>query len=109
MRLELLGKTLPVPSFFEICWSVPDNTLTFCSLSDKVVEELQELFRESFQLDLCPFVPWDAQAPDASRVPRGSAKAPLRPSLPPGVDPLTSAGNSSPGSGSRARRETGRS
>ena len=26
-RLELLGQTLPVPSFFEICWSVPDNTL----------------------------------------------------------------------------------
>ena len=23
MRLELLGKTLPIPSFFEICWSVP--------------------------------------------------------------------------------------
>lgn len=73
VRLELLGRSLPVPSFFEVCWSVPDHTLTFCSLSDKVFEELQELFRDSFQLALCPYLPWD----------------PPLPALPPGVDPLT--------------------
>ena len=32
VRLELLGKTLPVPSFHEICWSVPDHVLIFCCL-----------------------------------------------------------------------------
>ncbi len=70
VRLELLGQTLPVPSFFEICWSVPENTLIFCSLSDKVFEELQELFRDSFQLTLCPYVPWDSQS--ARQDPAGS-------------------------------------
>lgn len=87
-RLELLGKTLPVPSFFEICWSVSDNTLYLCSLSDKVFEELQELFRESFQLTLCPLVPWDPQSPDALPAQR-TGKSAIPSVIPPGVDPLT--------------------
>jgi len=87
-RLELLGKSLPVPSFFETCWSVPDNMLYFCSLSDKVFEELQELFRDSFQLTLCPFVPWDTQSPHPPSAPRvGGSAAPA--ALPPGTDHLT--------------------
>lgn len=87
-RLEILGKTLPTPSFFEICWSVTDNTLTFCSLSDKVFEELRELFRDSFGLTLTPRVPWDAQAPTAGPTAQGGHADPA-PSLPPGIDPLT--------------------
>ena len=94
VRLELLGRTLPVPSFFEVCWSVPENTLIFCSLSDKVFEDLQELFRDSFQLTLAPYVPWDPQLPGAKQTPPvgGAAKvieAPPLPAFPPGVDPLT--------------------
>jgi len=69
VRLDLLGQTLPVPSFFEICWSVQENTLIFCSLSDKVFEDLQELFRDSFQMTLCPYVPWDPQLPGAKQTP----------------------------------------
>ena len=94
VRLELLGRTLPVPSFFEICWSVPENTLIFCSLSDKVFEDLQELFRDSFQLTLCPYVPWDPQLPGKKQPPQSGgaekvvATTPL-PAIPPGVDPLT--------------------
>jgi hypothetical protein len=80
-RLELLGKTLPIPSFFEICWSVTDNTLIFCSLSDKVFEELRELIRDSFELTLVPYVPWDSQAPVGDVEPG--------PLMPPGIDPLT--------------------
>jgi hypothetical protein len=87
-RLELLGKVLPIPSFFEICWSVSDNTLFFCSLSDKVFEELRELFRDSFQLTLCPLVPWDLQSPNP--LPAGQIGDSTVPSaLPPGMDPLT--------------------
>lgn len=92
VRLELLGKTLPVPSFHEICWSVPDNVLTFCCLADKVVGELQELFRESFSLGLAPYAPWDSAGADTN--PRGAAAgpgshAPSSAPLPPGIDPLT--------------------
>jgi hypothetical protein len=91
VRLELLGKTLPVPSFQEICWSVPDGIVTFCCLSDKVVGELQELFRESFSLSLAPYAPWEAGT--AGAPPPGAAGSDPPPvassSLPPGVDPLT--------------------
>lgn len=92
VRLELLGKTMPVPSFHEICWSVPDRVLTFCCLSDKVAGELQELFRESFSLSLSPYLPWDSDG--AALHPQEAAAGPnsmdvALPSLPPGVDPLT--------------------
>ena len=93
VRLELLGRSLPVPSFYEICWSVPDNTLLFCSLSDKVVEELQGLFKESFSLTLRPYVPWDPELTSSKQTPQTGAEgrsqdAPLT-TFPPGVDPLT--------------------
>jgi hypothetical protein len=92
VRLELLGKTLPVPAFHEICWSVPDHVLTFCCLSDKVAGELQELFRESFSLSLAPYAPWDTGGADAN--PQGAAAGSSSrdvalPPLPPGIDPLT--------------------
>ena len=88
MRLELLGRTLPIPSFFEICWSVTDNTLIFCSLSDKVFEELRELFRDSFGLTLCPHVPWEQQVPTAGQTPQSGQGDPA-PLMPPGIDSLT--------------------
>jgi hypothetical protein len=80
VRLDLLGKSLPVPSFNEICWSVPDNVVTFCCLSDKVVGELQEFFKESFSLSLAAYVPWNIEGVDVHA---------SLPALPPGVDPLT--------------------
>ena len=94
VRLDLLGRILPVPSFFEICWSVPKNTLIFCSLSDKVFEDLQVLFRDSFLLTLSPYLPWDPPLPDAKQTPPdgGAAKVvepPPLPAFPLGVDPLT--------------------
>jgi hypothetical protein len=90
VRLDLLGQTLPVPSFFEVCWSVPENTLSFCSLSDKIFDELQELFRESFQLTLCPYAPWDQPLTKEGPLEAGAGgKAAEPPPLPPGVDPLT--------------------
>ena len=81
VRLDLLSKTLPVPAFYEICWSVPDGIVTFCSLSDKVSGELQELFKESFSLSLAPCVPWGTGALPAE----AASGTPL----PPGIDPLT--------------------
>ena len=92
VRLELLGKTLPVPAFHEICWSVPDRVLTFCCLSDKVVGVLQELFKESFSLGLSPYAPWDVEGAGANPrgAPAGSGSQEVSlPPLPPGVDPLT--------------------
>jgi recombination associated protein RdgC len=93
VRLDLLGRTLPIPSFFEICWSVADNTLILCSLSDKVFEDLQPLFKDSFQLTLIPYIPWDQRLPKAKQTQPGGAgrvvEPPPLPALPPGVDPPT--------------------
>ena len=60
------------------------NVVTFCCLSDKVVGELQELFRESFSLSLSPYAPWDADGTGANpqRAAAGSSsrEVALRPS-----------------------------
>ena len=85
VHLELLGKTLPVPSTFEICWSVPEQTLLFSSLSEKRFEDLQILFRDSFQLSLIPYLPWESPSDTVSKVPQdGKATR-----LPPGLEPAT--------------------
>lgn len=81
VRLDLLGKILPVPAFYEACWSVPDHLLTFCCLTDKVAGEFQEFFRESFSLGLHPHAPWLIEG--TSACPQDAV------SLPPGIDPLT--------------------
>jgi hypothetical protein len=59
IRLELLEKMPPVPSFYEICWSFSKHSLIFTSLSDKIGQDLQDFFKRSFQLTLIPFVPWE--------------------------------------------------
>lgn len=82
VRLDLLGKTLPVPSAHEICWAASDRTLLFCCLSDKIFDELQQIFRDSFQVTLYPAVPWEAEPTAGSSPDPGSL-------LPPGADPLT--------------------
>jgi recombination associated protein RdgC len=92
VRLDLLARTLPVPTFYEICWSVSDRMVIFCTLSDKVGSELQEMFRESFGLGLLPHTPWNSEEKDPAQ--NGSTPTPqppedLSPALPAGVDPLT--------------------
>ena len=61
IHLELLSKTFPVPSFFDVCWSLSQNWVIFGSLSPKVTEEFEKLFKKSFNLTLSPLVPWDPQ------------------------------------------------
>jgi len=92
VRLELLAKTLPVPTFYEICWSVSDRLLTFCTLSDKIGSELQEIFRESFGLSLFPHTPWNSEEKNLIQketpgLPQNPDVSP--PPLPAGIDPLT--------------------
>lgn len=63
-HLELLGKTYPVPSFFDVCWSLSGGWVIFGSLSPKATEEFEKLFKKSFNLTLSPLVPWDPQQID---------------------------------------------
>jgi recombination associated protein RdgC len=64
VRLDLLTKQHPVPSFFDVCWSLSHHWVIFGSLSSKVTEEFEELFKNSFNLNLYPCVPWDPESLD---------------------------------------------
>jgi len=59
VRLELLSKAHPIPSFYDVCWSLTQKCLVLGSLSPKVLEEFEGLFKKTFNLPLVPFVPWD--------------------------------------------------
>ena len=66
IHLDLLNKAFPVPSFFDVCWSLSQGWVTFGSLSPKVAEEFEKLFKKCFNLTLSPLVPWDPQRMDRS-------------------------------------------
>ena len=68
VHLDLLSRTYPVPSFFDVCWALSQNWLIFGSLSPKVTEEFEQLFKKSFNLTLSPLVPWDPQHLDRTLV-----------------------------------------
>ena len=73
IHLDLLNKTFPVPSFFDVCWSLSQNWVVFGSLSPKVTEEFEKLFKKCFNLTLSPLVPWDPQHLDRSLTEKMSA------------------------------------
>ena len=62
VKLGLLSRAQPVPSFHEVCWSVSDKWVLFGSLAEKVNDEFKDLFKRSFNLSLSPFIPWDPGA-----------------------------------------------
>jgi len=66
VRLDLLSKTQPIPSFFDVCWSLSQNRVFFGSLSPKIIEEFEALFKKTFNLPLSPLVPWDPKMIDRS-------------------------------------------
>jgi len=59
VHLELFSKTPPVPAFYEFCWSVSQKTLLLCTLSEKVIDDFQDFFKQTFSLPLYPYTPWD--------------------------------------------------
>lgn len=73
VKLDLLAKTDPIPSFYDVCWSVSKNELYFSSLSDGVAQDFVDLFKKTFSLTLKPFSPQensliqqDAESTDAA-------------------------------------------
>ena len=62
VKLGLMSRAQPVPSFQEVCWSVSGGWLLFGTLTEKVNDDFKDLFKRSFNLSLLPFLPWDANA-----------------------------------------------
>ncbi len=57
IRMELLTKSEPVPSFYDVCWAVGQNKVYFSSLAEKVADDFVDLFKKSFSLGLKRIVP----------------------------------------------------
>jgi recombination associated protein RdgC len=64
LRQDLLRQIQPTPSFYEVCWSVSSGRLLFTCLSEKVMQDFQDLFKVAFDLAAVPLVPWDRQILD---------------------------------------------
>jgi hypothetical protein len=57
VKLELLTKLDPVPSFYDVCWALGQNTIYFSSLADKVADDFIDLFKKTFSLNLTRMIP----------------------------------------------------
>lgn len=55
---ELMRKALPVPAVFDLCWNLENSTLIFFSTNKKAQALLEDLFKESFGLNLKPQIPY---------------------------------------------------
>jgi len=58
IRAELVRKSPPIPSTYDLCWNLSDNTLLFFSTSKKSMALLEDLFKETFKLSLILQIPW---------------------------------------------------
>ncbi len=59
VRTELVRKSVPVPSVYDLIWSLSHGTLLFFTTSKKAMVLLEELFKETFGLSLVLQVPWN--------------------------------------------------
>lgn len=58
VRTELMRKAIPIPSTYELCWSLTDSTLYFFSTNKKVHAILEDFFKESFGLLIRQQIPY---------------------------------------------------
>ncbi|MDD2466181.1 MAG: recombination-associated protein RdgC [Desulfobulbus sp.] len=58
IQAELMRKSPPVPSTYDLCWNLADNTLLFFSSSKKAMALLEDLFKETFNLSIILQIPW---------------------------------------------------
>jgi hypothetical protein len=62
IRLQLVKKSLPVPSVYDLCWNLADSTLLFFSTGTKAQSVLEDFFKECFGLTIILQVPFLAAA-----------------------------------------------
>jgi hypothetical protein len=58
VRSELVRKSPPIPAIYDLCWNITDNTLLFFSTSKKAMVQLEDLFRDTFDLSVILQIPW---------------------------------------------------
>jgi DNA recombination-dependent growth factor C len=58
IRLSLMKRAIPLPSVYDVVWSLSDNTVLLFSTSQRAIAELEEFFKESFDLHLMLQIPY---------------------------------------------------
>ncbi len=58
VKLRLLSQTLPIPAVFDVVWSTASKRIYFGSVQAKVRVLFEELFAETFGLQLEPLTPF---------------------------------------------------
>lgn len=58
IRVELMRKAIPVPSTFELCWSLADSTILLFTTNKKIHAILEDYFKESFGLLIRQQIPY---------------------------------------------------
>ncbi|TKB11634.1 recombination-associated protein RdgC [Desulforhopalus sp. IMCC35007] len=58
VRTELMRKAIPIPTTYELCWSLTDSTLLFFSTNKKAQALLEDYFKESFGLLIRQQIPY---------------------------------------------------
>lgn len=48
VRTELMRKSIPIPSTYDLCWSLSDGVILFFSTNKKAQAILEDFFKESF-------------------------------------------------------------
>lgn len=58
MRTELMRKTMPIPSVYDLVWNLGENSLIFFSTSKKAQALLEDYFKETFGLLIRQQIPY---------------------------------------------------
>jgi hypothetical protein len=58
IRQELLKRTPSVPSLYDICWSLSGGMVYVFSHAGKVLDDFQDFFRETLDMDAVLHCPW---------------------------------------------------
>lgn len=60
VRSQLVRRSVPVPSVYDLAWNLSDGTVLFFSTGKKALVHIEELFKETFGLSLILQIPWTA-------------------------------------------------
>jgi len=58
MHIMLMKKAVPIPAVYDLAWNLAEGTVLFFSTSKKAISELEDFFKESFDLHLMQQIPY---------------------------------------------------
>lgn len=59
VRAELTAKAIPVPTVYDLCWNLSDNSLLFFTTNKKAHTVLEDYFKDCFGLLLVQQIPYN--------------------------------------------------